>query len=124
MSDAFNIGIRLQPARQGHGHGTAAQSASAPYVSATYPVNRVDAHTDVTNRAEQRSLEKAGFTREGVLRGAQWRRRPVQRPGRLLAAAHRLTHARPRTARVGGRSPRMLVTMSSTWRVSTTSCTR
>ena len=40
---------------------------------ATYPVNRIEAATDVTNRAEQRSLEKAGFTREGVLRGAQWR---------------------------------------------------
>jgi hypothetical protein len=29
--------------------------------------------TDVENIAEQRSLEKAGFTREGILRHAQWR---------------------------------------------------
>jgi aminoglycoside 6'-N-acetyltransferase len=34
---------------------------------------RVEAQTDVTNLAEQRALEKAGFTREGVLRKAQWR---------------------------------------------------
>lgn len=37
------------------------------------PVNRVEASTDVTNLPEQRALGKAGFTREGVLRGAQWR---------------------------------------------------
>ena len=34
---------------------------------------RVEAHTDVENVAEQRALSKAGFTREGVVRGAQWR---------------------------------------------------
>ncbi|MFF4102605.1 GNAT family N-acetyltransferase [Streptomyces sp. NPDC001903] len=33
----------------------------------------MQAWTDVRNLAEQRALEKAGFTREGVLRGAQWR---------------------------------------------------
>jgi len=38
------------------------------------PVYRVEAWTDVENLVEQRSLEKAGFVREGVLRGAQWRR--------------------------------------------------
>ncbi|MBA2393543.1 MAG: GNAT family N-acetyltransferase, partial [Ktedonobacteraceae bacterium] len=38
-----------------------------------YPIMRVEATTDITNRAEQRALEKAGFTREGVLRKAQWR---------------------------------------------------
>ena len=35
--------------------------------------NRVEAHTDVDNIAEQRALEAAGFQREGVVRGAQWR---------------------------------------------------
>ena len=29
--------------------------------------------TDIENEAEQRSLEKAGFAREGVLRGSQYR---------------------------------------------------
>jgi RimJ/RimL family protein N-acetyltransferase len=73
MSNAFNIGIRIVPAHQGQGHGTTAQIELAKYLFATYPVNRIEAGTDVTNRAEQRSLEKAGFTREGVLRGSQWR---------------------------------------------------
>jgi RimJ/RimL family protein N-acetyltransferase len=36
-------------------------------------VNRVEAMTDVENVPEQRALEKAGFTREGVVRGAQYR---------------------------------------------------
>jgi RimJ/RimL family protein N-acetyltransferase len=36
-------------------------------------VNRVEAHTDVENVAEQRALEAAGFQREGLTRGAQWR---------------------------------------------------
>jgi RimJ/RimL family protein N-acetyltransferase len=73
MSNAFNIGIRILPAYQGHGHGTSAQFELAHYLFATYPVNRIEASTDVTNRAEQRALEKAGFTREGILRGSQWR---------------------------------------------------
>jgi RimJ/RimL family protein N-acetyltransferase len=73
MSNAFNIGIRILPAHQGQGHGTNAQIALAEYLFATYPVNRIEAGTDVTNLAEQRALGKAGFTREGVVRGAQWR---------------------------------------------------
>ena len=36
-------------------------------------MNRVEAHTDVDNVAEQRALEKVGMTREGTTRGAQWR---------------------------------------------------
>ena len=42
MSNAFNIDIRMGPARQGQGHGTSAQSALAEYVLATYPVNRIE----------------------------------------------------------------------------------
>ncbi|HEU0130716.1 MAG TPA: GNAT family protein [Mycobacteriales bacterium] len=72
-SRAANIGIEIFPAHRGRGYGTAAQRALAAYLLATYPINRVEASTDVANVAEQRSLEKAGFTREGVLRGAQWR---------------------------------------------------
>jgi RimJ/RimL family protein N-acetyltransferase len=73
MSNAFNFGIRILPAYQGQGHGTNAQVELAKYLLATYPVNRIEAGTDVTNLAEQRSLEKAGFTREGILRGSHWR---------------------------------------------------
>lgn len=67
------IGIWLRPEARGRGVGTAAQIAIADLFFRHTSVNRVEAHTDVTNRAEQRSLEKAGFTAEGVIRGGQWR---------------------------------------------------
>ena len=73
QSRAYNIGVRLLPERRGQGLGGPAQRQLADYLFATYLVNRVEAFTDVENTAEQRALEKAGFTREGTLRGAQWR---------------------------------------------------
>lgn len=70
---AFNIGISLLPEHRGRGYGADAQRQLAEYLFATHNINRVEACTDVTNLAEQRALTKAGFSREGVLRGAQWR---------------------------------------------------
>lgn len=72
-SRAFAFGIHLLPAWRGQGHGASAQRALASYLFSAFPVNRIEAETDVENAAEQRALEKAGFQREGVLRGAQWR---------------------------------------------------
>lgn len=72
-SRALNIGINLVPAERGRGYGTEAQRLLALHLFATTGVYRVEASTDVENVAEQRSLEKAGFHREGVLRGAQHR---------------------------------------------------
>jgi RimJ/RimL family protein N-acetyltransferase len=73
-SAALDIGISLQPFARGQGHGSRAQRLLAEFLFATTPVHRVQASTDVANEVEQRALERAGFTREGVLRGAQWRR--------------------------------------------------
>lgn len=73
-STALNIGISLHAPYRGLGHGSRAQRMLAEYLFASFPVHRVEATTDVTNAAEQRALERAGFGREGVLRGAQWRR--------------------------------------------------
>lgn len=72
-SKQWNIGISLVPAARGRGAGWRAQRMLAEWLFATTAVNRVEASTDVDNVAEQRSLEKAGFVREGVLRGAQSR---------------------------------------------------
>jgi RimJ/RimL family protein N-acetyltransferase len=72
-SIALDIGIWLHPNRRGHGHGARAQRMVAEYLFHTFPVHRVQASTDVTNIAEQKSLERAGFQQEGVIRGAQWR---------------------------------------------------
>lgn len=73
-SAALDIGIALRPAIWGRGHGSRAQRMLAEYLFAQFTVHRVQASTDVANLAEQRALERAGFVREGVLRGAQWRR--------------------------------------------------
>lgn len=72
-SQAYAIGISLAPDQRGKGYGAEAQRLLADYLFATYPVQRVEASTDIANLPEQRALTKAGFTREGVVRQAQWR---------------------------------------------------
>lgn len=67
------IGIWLRPEHRGHGLGTGAQRALVQLLFRHTTTNRVEAHTDIDNTAEQRALEAAGFQREGVTRGAQWR---------------------------------------------------
>jgi RimJ/RimL family protein N-acetyltransferase len=67
------IGIWLEAAARGAGVGTRAQRQLVDLFFRHTPTNRVEAHTDVENLAEQRALERVGFTREGVIRGAQWR---------------------------------------------------
>src|SRR4051812_2755257 len=69
----YEIGITIAPAHRGRGYGTEAQRLLVAYLFATYPIARVQATTDITNAAEQRALERAGFAREGVLRQAQFR---------------------------------------------------
>ena len=73
MSMAWNIGIDLAPEGRGKGYGTEAQRLLAQYLFAATEVNRVEASTDIENIAEQRSLEKAGYVREGIQRGSQFR---------------------------------------------------
>lgn len=70
-SRAWSMGIALAPAWRGQGWGTIAQRLLADHLLES--AHRVEASTDVDNIAEQRSLEKAGFDREGILRGAQLR---------------------------------------------------
>jgi RimJ/RimL family protein N-acetyltransferase len=69
----WNIGIALLPEARGKGYGTEAQRLLARYLFANTTVQRIEAATEVGNVAEQRALEKAGFTREGVHRAAGWR---------------------------------------------------
>ena len=67
------IGIWLRPAYRGRGIGSAAQAQLVDLFFRHTTTNRVEAHTDVDNVPEQRALEAAGFKREGLVRGAQWR---------------------------------------------------
>ncbi len=69
----WEMGIALLPGARGHGHGTEAHRLIVRYLFAHTTVHRIEAATDVDNIAEQRALEKAGFTREGVMRGVGWR---------------------------------------------------
>jgi RimJ/RimL family protein N-acetyltransferase len=43
------------------------------YLFAHTTVHRIEAVTDAGNFAEQKVLDRAGFTREGVVRGMGWR---------------------------------------------------
>lgn len=70
---SWEIGIGIVPEARGKGAGTQAQKLLARYLFAHTQANRIQAATEVSNVAEQRALEKAGFTREGVLRGAGYR---------------------------------------------------
>ena len=67
------LGIGLAPEFRGLGYGSEAQRLLVRYLFAHTQVNRIEATTEITNVAEQRALEKAGFTREGILRGTTFR---------------------------------------------------
>jgi RimJ/RimL family protein N-acetyltransferase len=70
---SWEIGIALLPQARGKGYGTQAQRLLAQYLFAHTTVHRIWAGTETGNIAEQKALEKAGFTREGVQRGTGWR---------------------------------------------------
>lgn len=72
-SDAWQLGIDLPAETRGRGFGSEAQRLLADWLFTTTDTNRVEAATDIENVPEQRALAKAGYVREGVLRGAQFR---------------------------------------------------
>ncbi|MFF3906177.1 GNAT family N-acetyltransferase [Streptomyces sp. NPDC001848] len=69
----WNMGVLLVPEARGKGVGTEAQRQLTRYLFAHTVAERVEADTESGNTAEQRALEKAGFTREGVLRSVVFR---------------------------------------------------
>ena len=69
----WEIGIALLPEWRGHGIGWRAQAMFCSYLFENTPVQRIEADTHAENAAEQRSLEKAGFSLEGVIRAAEFR---------------------------------------------------
>jgi RimJ/RimL family protein N-acetyltransferase len=73
QSSTFNMGIGLLAEERGKGYGTRAQRLLVEYLFSFTQVYRIEAGTETANIAEQRSLEKVGFTREGVMRGACFR---------------------------------------------------
>ncbi|MER7754101.1 GNAT family protein [Kitasatospora sp. NPDC097643] len=69
----WSLGAQLRPEARGRGIGTRAQLLLVEYLFAHTTVMRLEADTDTANHAEQRALEKCGFTREGVQRSATFR---------------------------------------------------
>lgn len=69
----WEIGIVLLPEWRGRGIGWRAQAMLCDYLFRHTPAQRIQASTHPENKAEQRALEKAGFTFEGVIRAAEFR---------------------------------------------------
>lgn len=70
----YEIGLALLPEHRGRGLGTAGQRLLVDHLFGHTTVHRLEALTDSDNVAEQRSLERIGFEREGVLRGRYFQR--------------------------------------------------
>ena len=69
----YEIGLALLPEHRGRGLGTAAHRLLVDHLFRFTLAHRLEATTDADNLAEQKALERVGFTREGVLRGAVFR---------------------------------------------------
>jgi RimJ/RimL family protein N-acetyltransferase len=69
----LEIGLALLPQYRGQGLGTAAQRQLVDHLFRFTTVHRLEAGTDAENLAEQKALERIGFTREGVLREVAFR---------------------------------------------------
>jgi RimJ/RimL family protein N-acetyltransferase len=72
-SHCWALGIALVPQARGRGYGTQAHRLLVRYLFEHTTVHRIEAATETGNIAEQKALERAGFSREGVLRGIRWR---------------------------------------------------
>lgn len=69
----WEIGIALLPEWRGRGIGWRAQAMLCDYLFHHTPAHRIQAGTHPENIAEQKSLVKAGFQLEGVVRACEFR---------------------------------------------------
>ncbi len=73
LASYWEIGIALLPEWRGRGIGWRAQAMLCDYLFSHTPAQRIQAATHAENLAEQRSLVKAGFQLEGVIRSCEFR---------------------------------------------------
>jgi len=73
MASYWEIGIALLPEWRGRGIGWRAQAMLCDYLFSHSPAQRIQAATHAENVAEQRSLVKAGFQQEGLVRAGEFR---------------------------------------------------
>ena len=64
----MEIGYFFAPSERGKGYGTEAVQLIVDYLFLSKDLARIQAGTDVRNKASQRVLEKVGFQREGTMR--------------------------------------------------------
>jgi len=62
------IGYVLVQNERGKGYGTEAIEILVDYLFLSKDIVRVQAHTEVRNLSSRKALEKAGFTKEGIVR--------------------------------------------------------
>jgi RimJ/RimL family protein N-acetyltransferase len=67
-----HLGLSLRPACRGRGLGTDAIRVLCRYGFAIRGLHRLQIETLTDNEAVIRMAEQVGFTREGVIRGADW----------------------------------------------------
>ena len=70
----WEIGFTLIPSERGKGYGTEAVTIMVDYLFLSRDLVRIQATTDLKNKASQALLEKIGFKREGTLRKSYFMR--------------------------------------------------
>ena len=65
------LGYSVHPAHRGHGLAARALVLVVPWAFGELDAGRIEARTDHGNVASQRTLARAGFTREGLERGSR-----------------------------------------------------
>ena len=64
----MEIGFALVPSERGKGCGTEAIQLMVDYLFLSKDIVRIQAPTETRNIASQKALEKAGFSKEGIMR--------------------------------------------------------
>ena len=64
----LEIGYVIAPSERGKGYGTEAVQIMVDYLFLSRDIARIQAVTDVRNKASQKVLEKVGFKKEGTIR--------------------------------------------------------
>jgi len=70
----LEIGYALVSGERGKGYGTEAIKILVDYLFLSKDIVRIQAGTNAANKASQKVLEKAGFTREGIVRKEMFQR--------------------------------------------------
>ena len=68
LGELLEIGYMMNPNERGKGYCTEAAQLMVDYLFLSKDINRVQAVISTGNKASERVLEKAGFTREGTIR--------------------------------------------------------